>query len=531
MAGKKRSTGTREEKREVGAKTAGVASLMIFGRFITLFISGIAFIVIARVLGPSVYGIYVLAISFAGFFGAIADLGVNTAVNKFIGQYLASGKHEDLESIISNGYASVILSGLAFTIIAFLMAGFIAVHLLGSAADTYVVQIASFTIIAAMMFALSYYIMIGFGKGKYVALVIVIQSIFQGISSILLALLGFGALAPILGLLIGYSASITSVLLLLVTKFKIRFRKPSMTYMKKLLGFSSPISVYNGLRGFIANLAPIVLSIFATTVIVGNFGVAIKTSTIIGNVTDALGLAVLPMFAYTVSAKSIGKHIGKFYNYAAYMTFLLLTPALLYLTILSKEFSFTVFSAKYLLAPSYISVISAGMLIWILATYTSMLLISTNRVKEILKYSIIIACIELVLLFTVVPLAGGLGLVFVLYVITPLLILLFMSRAANRLLNVRPELGKLGRVVVAGVISALFLLPLPFLLHDNYILILVVGAIEQVILYPPILTLSGAAGSKELKTLREVTSSIPVMNRLIEIFASYSERFIRKSGS
>lgn len=529
--GKSTKTRTKEEKRAVGAKTAGVASLMVFGRFIALFISGIAFVIVARVLGPGVYGIYVLAISFAGFFGAIADLGVNTAVNKFIGQYQASGKHEDLEKIISNGYSSVIISGFAFAMIAFLMSGFIAVHLLGGAGNTYVVQIVSFCILASMMFALSYNIMIGFGKGRYVALVIVVQSIFQGISSILLALLGFGAAAPIIGLLIGYSASVTTVLLLLTTKFKIRFRRPSATYIKKLLGFSSPISAYNGLRGFITNLAPIILGVFATTIIVGNFGVAIKTSAIISNITEALGLAVLPMFAYTVSTKSIGKNIGKFYNYAAYMTFLLITPALLYLSILSREFSFTVFSAKYLLAPSYISVISVGTLLWVLATYTNMLLVSTNRVKEILKYSVIIVCIELVLLFTMVPLFGGLGLTFLLFIITPSLILLLMSRTANRLLNVRLEWAKLVRIVIAGIISAVFLLPLPYLLHENYILILIIGAVEQIFIYPAILTLSGAAGRKELKTLREITSGIPVMNKLIAVFASYSERFIRKSGN
>jgi O-antigen/teichoic acid export membrane protein len=531
MAEKKEPPKVKEEKKEVGAKTAGVASLMVFGRFIALFISGVAFIIVARVLGPSVYGIYTIALAFSGFFGAIADLGVNTAVNKFIGQYLASGKKEDIERIISNGYVSVIISGLAFTLIAFLLSGFIAVHLLGGAGNTYIVQIVSFCIISAMLFALSYYIMIGFGKGKYVALVIIIQSVFQSVASVVFALMGFGAIAPILGLLIGYSASVITVLTLLIGKFRIRFRMPSMKYIKKLLGFSSPISVYNGLRGFIYSLSPIVLGIFTTTVIVGNFGVAIRVSSIITNLTDALGLAVLPMFAYTVSTKSIGKSIGKFYNYASYLTVLLITPALFYLAILSKEFSFTIFSSKYLLAPAYISIISIGTLIWVLATYAYMLLVSTNRIKEILKYSIIVVCIELVLLFTLVPLFGGLGLTFMLFVITPSLITLLMSRAAGRLLNVKLEWMKLVRIVIAGAISALFLLPLLFLLQGYYIPILVIGAVEQMLLYPIILTLSGAAGKEELKTIKDITANIPVMNRLIVIFADYSARFIRKSGT
>jgi hypothetical protein len=68
-------------------------------------------------------------------------------------------------------------------------------------------------------------------------------------------------------------------------------------------------------------------------------------------------------------------------------------------------------------------------------------------------------------------------------------------------------------------------------LQGYYIPILVIGAVEQMLLYPIILTLSGAAGKEELKTIKDITANIPVMNRLIVIFADYSARFIRKSGT
>jgi O-antigen/teichoic acid export membrane protein len=511
----------------LGSRTASVASLMVFGRFIALILSGIAFIVVARVLGPSVYGVYVLAISFAGFFGAVADLGISTAMNKFIGQYYTKGKTLELEKVISNGYVAVVITSLIFTLIAFFMSNFIAVNVLKNPSQTLIIQVVSFAIFGAMMFSVSYNSMVGFGKGKYVALVIVMQSMFQAIFSIGLALAGLGALAPILGIMIGYVASVTTVLILLRTKFKIKFRSPSFTYIKRLLKFSSPISVYNGLRGFITNIAPIVLVLFATTVVVGNFGVAVKTSAIISNVTDALGIAVLPMFAYTAATKSIGKEIGKFYNYASYLTYVLITPALLYLAILSKQFSYTIFSAKYLLAPSYIMIISVGTLLWVVATYTTMLLVSTDRVKEILKYSIIIAAIELVMLITLTYFFGGIGLTFQLYIITPFLIIFFMEGAAHRMLKVRLDWRKLARVVIAGVISIAFVLPILYLLPTHYITTLFAAAVEQAIIYPAILALSGAAGKEELKIIRGITAGIPVMNKIISTFANYSEHFVR----
>ena len=52
------------------------------GRILSLFLAGIAFIVIARILGPSTYGIYTLVIAYVGFFGAFTDLGVGTLIQQ-----------------------------------------------------------------------------------------------------------------------------------------------------------------------------------------------------------------------------------------------------------------------------------------------------------------------------------------------------------------------------------------------------------------------------------------------------------------
>lgn len=515
------------QKLEVGSRSASVASLMVFGRFVALFLAGIAFIVVARVLGPSTYGIYTLAISFSGFFGSVADLGASTAINKYIAEYTAKKDKSEIDHVISNGYISVIVTSIIFTIIAFSLSNFIAIHVLGSASQTYIIQIVSFCILGAMLFSLSYNMVVGFGKGYYVALVIILQSLVQAAISIILALAGFGAIAPIIGIISGYAVSTITVLLVLILKFHVKLTMPSFKRIKELIRFSYAISIYNGLRGLVNNLSPIILAIFTTVVIVGNFGVAIKTSAIISNITDALGLAVLPFFTYTISTKSIGKEIGKFYNYALYMTFVITTPALLYLSILSKQFSFTVFSSKYLLAPTYISIISVGTLLWVIATYTTMLLISSNKVKEILKYSVIIACIELVLLFTLASQFGGLGVIFLLYGITPLFITLFMSRAAKRLLDIKLDIKRLAHVFVAGLISALFIIPIVLLIPSHYITTLVAVAIEQMILYPIILAYSGAAGKKDLKLLREITANIPLMNKLIQIMTDYSDHFTR----
>ena len=514
----------------IGAKTAGVASLMSFGRFVALFISGIAFIIVARILGPSVYGIYTLALAYTGFFtSGLADLGISITFSKFIGQYSGSGNKLEIEKVLSNGYTIAIISGIIFTIVALLLSNVIATYELKNASLTYVVQIVSFAIILGMLFNISYNALVGFGRGRYIVISIIVQSLSQAIASIALAILGYGALAPIIGLLIGYVGAIIFAFAIFNIKFNINFKMPSLKYMKRLVTFSYPIAVYNSFRGIVSNLSPIVLGLFVAIAIVGNFGVALRTSAIISNITDALGLAVLPMFAYTASRRNIDKSIGKFYNYALYLTYVLVTPALLYIAILSKQFSYTLFSAKYALAPTFISIISIGTLLWILATFTIMLLIGTNKVKALLKYSLIVEAIEVVLLFIVVPLFGGVGLSILLYIITPVLMIIFMTRAAKRLVNVKLDVKKLGLVFLSGLISAAFLIPLLISLKGNYIAILLAGAIEQMILYPIILAFSGAASRKDLKVLKDVTKKIPILNTIMNILTDYTWYFAKNA--
>ncbi|MGC8537889.1 MAG: oligosaccharide flippase family protein [Candidatus Micrarchaeia archaeon] len=48
---------------------------------------GVAFILITRILGPTGYGVYVLATAIAGVFGSVGNFGIATALNRFIAKY------------------------------------------------------------------------------------------------------------------------------------------------------------------------------------------------------------------------------------------------------------------------------------------------------------------------------------------------------------------------------------------------------------------------------------------------------------
>jgi len=58
----------------------------LIGRILTFVMTGIALVIVARLLGPSQYGVYTLAVAFASIFGSIGYFGIGTAVNKFVSE-------------------------------------------------------------------------------------------------------------------------------------------------------------------------------------------------------------------------------------------------------------------------------------------------------------------------------------------------------------------------------------------------------------------------------------------------------------
>lgn len=515
-----------KEHIEAGKRTAGVASSIIMGRLLAVALSGIAFIIVARILGPSTYGIFTVAIAFATFFGAFGDIGVGTAFSKLVGQHLAKNDIKSMSEVLSNGYAIMIITSVIFTIIALMSSGLVAHYALGNRSYTYIVQVASLIIFISVMYSASYYAIIGFGKSTYIALTILIQSILQSVISIMLVYMKFGAMGPIIGAIVGYSIGLIFAIFVIVRKFGIRFKMPSLGSMKSLLKFSAPISVYTGLRGIVNNLSPILLGLFATTVIVGNYGVALKTANLFLLVTDSITFALLPTFASTLSIESLGRSINKLYNYAVYVTFVIMVPAMFYIAVLAKQFSYTAFSASYLFTPSYISVIAIGVLFWAIATYTTMLLIGRNLVNDVLRYAILIAIMEFILMFTLIPLFNGYGLVVLLYVISPVVLSSLAVMIASKKLQIHLDTKKLIKVVAAGAISALLLLPIEYLL-GNYILILMLGVAEQLLVYPPLLSLVGGASKDDLKTIKELSGKLPIISFILRTLSDYSAYFAR----
>ncbi len=516
------------ETHKIGSAAAATATGVMVGKAISIIFLGLSFIVVARLLGPSLYGIYTLALAVAGFGAAIGNFGVGIAMNRFIPEYLYKGDKRSIEDILANSFFVTIVMSLAIAVATIALSGMISTNIFHNASYTLVIDIAAVSIISSMLFSASYSALLGFNKGLHLALANTVQAVLQSALSVLFVFMGFGAAAPIIGMIIGYSAGFLYSLYLIYSKNGLRMLvMPSIDSIKKIFRFSVPISVSLTSMSLVYNLAFIVVGAYATTVVIGNLGVASKVNSFIDIVAGSISVSLLSMYSTTLASKRVRAKISQFYNHTVYYSFILLAPILLFIVVLAQPFSYVAFSSVYRIAPLFIAIMGIGALIALAGQYANTLLMSANKVKKVFKYNMIISAAQLVLIFILIPLFKGIGLVLILFIIVPILTNILYIRSSDKLFRLGFDIMKLLRIMAANGISMLLIVPLIIIWQSNYIPLLITAAIELVIIYPIILGLVRGVDRNDTRILGSMTNKIPVLGAAFGAVLRYTAIFVR----
>ena len=522
------TAGGEEEASEIGSKTASTVSFVLVGKLASFILAGIAFIIVARILGPGTYGIYTLALAVSGFFGSVGNFGVSTALNKFIPEYMYRKDRRSLESLLANGYLITLLAGVALAAVTMALSGTIAHLLFHNLSYSYFIDLAALSILSSLLFGASTSALLGFNNGAHVAAITGIEALFQSAISIALVLGGLGAAAPIIGIVAGQFIGFASSMYFIYVKNGIRaLARPSVKEMKRIFRFSLPIAGSGLVQTVASNFSLIVLGAFATTVVVGNFGIASKTNSLIDIISGSISVSLLSMFSATVARRKSVRTVARLFNYTMYYALVLLAPILLFIAVLAKPFSYVAFSGVYTTAPLYILIMCVGLLAGLAGTYATTLLISASKVKEVFKYSAAVALIELALLPVAVPLFKGVGLAVLVYIVAPLVTDALFIWKSNKLFRLNFDFGKLCRISLANAVPLALLAPLMLLWGSNYILLLVTGAVEMLAVYPITLGLFRGIDSTDVKRIRRMTASIPFIGGAIGVLTGYAAAFLR----
>ncbi|MEM3827316.1 MAG: oligosaccharide flippase family protein [Candidatus Micrarchaeaceae archaeon] len=517
-----------QQSMELGAQTARVASSVLLGKLVIFLLTGLSFVIVARILGPSTYGIYTLAVAIIGIFGSVGDLGIGVSFNKFLPEYMQRNDRGKARELLKNGFAVLLAFGGALTAAMFLLAGPFSAYVYHTISNVGLIEAAAFLILLSIVYGDAYSALIGLRKGKGIAVTAGIESAIQAGASVLFALLGYGAFSPIFGLIAGYSSGII-IAMLYIRKGVAggSAGRISLHRIKELFGFSLPIGVSNLLGTLFSNASLVVLGLFATSVVIGNFGVASKTGSLIDLITGSISVSLITMFSAALTLKRGKEEIAKFYNYSLYLAFLLVTPLLFYIGVLAKPLSYVAFSGVYKLSPTYIAIMAFGIFLGLVGTYSYNLMVSANKVRSVLKYTIVTTAVELALLPILVPEFKGVGLTLLLFMVAPLVGDVLYINGIRRIFNIRIKSAKIIRVIAANAVSAAFIAVVALLIGEMMIPTLAISALIFIAVYPPMLVIVRAMEERDIEIVKRSTSGVPVIGNVIGYLLDYSRLFLR----
>ena len=509
--------------RELGVKAAKSTLIYTVGNIIGSAAVLLLLIILARLLKPEDFGVYAIAVAFYMLLSIGAHFGMGTALRKELPQVLNNKRK--VAELISSSYAIALIVALAIAIVAMVLSNAIAVYVYHNSGIASTLILASSLVFLYALFNLTLAILIAIEKVRYGTMIYLMYAFVQLFAATALVLLGYGVFGAMVGLGIGLLVSSFVGLYKIYRYIDGKFARPSKSTVKHLMGFSAPVVASNIAVQGPPNLAILLLGVYVTTIIVGNYNAAFRFGNFVNVFLVANAFVLLPSFAKAFSDKNLSSKIGKIYNSSIQYTLMLILPVIVYAVSVANPLMRLLFSAQYSIAPFYFAVIVLGSSMGIISTYAGNLIVGYGDTKRFMTYQLIGVALQIILLLAMTPILHAVGVLLALFVISPVLLDIIYIRALYKQFSFRHSTGSILRLVVPALMLLVLLYGVALLLH-NSMYSLPVNAALTILIFPPLAVVFGGIKNENTVIIREISKSLRI-DRIAGYIIDYTEMFMR----
>ncbi|MGC8567936.1 MAG: flippase [Candidatus Micrarchaeia archaeon] len=497
---------------EDGKAARRVVSYTI-GKTASAVISFITLIILARILGAGSYGLYTIAIAFAGMAGIFGHIGIGTALRKKLAE-----NGTDKSELVSTAFFITILLGLAVAAIAMAFSSFIATEIYSNSKLIIPLIIASSSIFFSVLMSISLSTLTGLKSAGKAGLLNIVYTGSQLAFILLMLWLGYGITGAVFALLLG-NAIAAFIGILIIKKKGIQIRRPSRQIAKKIVEFSLPVFISNIANSGLLNFAILFLGFFETAAVIGNYGVAYKLGIFFNVIISASSFAVLSEYSDKISNEKNAKSI---YIKSIYYSLLLLLPIFAYIASIVKPVVPLFFSKGYSNVPEYFFIVALGFILSIFGSYASNILLGKGKTKDYMKYQIAIILLSFALLVILTPVFKVYGMLFSIFIAMPILSWLMFSLVIKKE-GFEIKDWKTARLILTNFAFLAIMMLLSMLMHFDKLSI-IVNAILAIIIYFPMLAITKSADAKDLEYVKK-SINIKAFGKLIDFAIMYMRIF------
>lgn len=350
-----------DELTKIAEESARGGFYLITGTASATIIMAIASIIIARFLGPELYGQYTLALVTPQLLLLFADLGINQGIIKFTATFRVKNESYRIKRVIKYGLTLRATAGTLIFLLNYLLADFFAAMLLQRPELAIYIRIAAISVLFQAIFTTITSAFVGLDKTEYNALASNLQAFAKAIISLTLVLLGFGIAGAITGYVASYALAVIpslAILAVIARDNKSNDPKPENDRMvgelKTILIYGIPLYISALLSGFIPIYQNVILAFFTTDVDIGNYKAAVNFISLMQIVTVPITTALLPAFSKLNS--SAQEKVRTFYKHANKYTSIVIFPLTFLIILLSKQIVEIIYGHEYNLAPTFLAI-------------------------------------------------------------------------------------------------------------------------------------------------------------------------------
>ncbi len=529
----------------IGIRSAKILYPLFVGQGFGVLLTALTFIVVARLLGPSSYGIYTFAFGFSTLVNGFLAFGIGAYFSSIISRLAYKKDGEGILRSLTGGYMIEGAVGTLLTVLGISISGYVAGAFPHVGATPMILITVSGTIIALMLNSIATSALIGFSRTGLAAILSVSVDIIQLVLSIVLTI-KFGVLGAVSAMLIGYvfGAIFGLYLVYIAASRYCRFRivVPPRAELRGIFSFVWPIAATNFLNTGMQNFSIIFLGLCVSAATLGNYGAAAKALALITMIHSAFGSGLFPIFS-TAKAMSKEQELNKIYNMIIHFALLPMLPFVLFVGVMAGPGLGLLVGQSFNTAPLYLTLIAVGTTIGLFVLYISNLLISGGYTKSVMKVNLVSAVFQLLFLLILVPSAKVFGTIVTIFFIGNVIEAILFERNAKSLYGIRLEFKKLGLLYLANVVfgvalAGLLLVNMQFLNFGyasiNRIAYIIIGLAESIVIYPPILVILGAVTEGDIISMKHAAAGLGRVNSLFMPFLEYAQflhrLFIRASA-
>ncbi|MBI4154249.1 flippase [Candidatus Woesearchaeota archaeon] len=475
-------------------------------------ISYILRLFIARNLSVEEFGLLYAILSFVGFLTLFRDLGFGSTLTKFIAEFAARKKLDEIKASIIIVVGVEVVAGIIIAAVVFALADFLSINYFRAAASLPLKIIAASFAISG--FIAMQYVFQGLEKIRHYA---VIEPVRTGLTlAAAVPLIGLGITGVAYAYL--FAAIATSILIFgMVTRvfpFMSVKSRVSKKLAKRLVMFSFPV-FFTAVGGTVLVYTDtLLITLFLSVSDVGLYQAALPTSQLLWVLVGSVSVVLLPMVS-SLYAKKEYKSLENIVSLTTKFSFIAIMPFIIIIMAFPDLVISLLFGGAYLAAAPALQVLALTSLFYALFAIASSSLLGVGRPEVNMKIVSVIAVVDVVLNIIFIPVLGitGAALTTLLsYIIGTLLSIKYLRQSIKFRLRWHDML----KAFIGGVITLGLFMLMKRTLEMNPWVEFIATSIVGIGFYLVFIYTTKAITKEEIKSLTRAGMPIKFLSRLVD---------------